>query len=662
MIPETIFMKKFFFILFILSSTISYSQKWEIVNNETDTVYFKANEIVLTRDTIFHAVNDTFIILVKDSKYRIKIDPENESTEFYKALQKKTCKNKITQNLYHLLIKPHSSNMIDTLNFKQTDQQFKKYEGYKIKSIRIKQVDILDGSVDDTLKTAKSSITKTANNVHVNTIERNIKNNLLFKEGDLIDAETFADSERILRSLSYLEDAKIIFSQIDSATNEVDVLVITKDEFSIGVGIDVNNYDNFKIHLLDNNFLGIGHKMQHSLIYRNGYQPQNGYNFKYRVNNIYNTFISGLIEYENSWDRELKLISFRKTFLSPQTKYAGGIKLYKLKDARSFKLEDTVSISTHKAVLQDYWLGRAIRFSPSSRTRMNVAFRYARANFTERPYLSRDSNYFYRDRELFLSEIALLKRSFYKSRMVQGFGVTEDIPYGYILSLNAGLDKNQFTTMPYFGVGFTWAKYMKLPGYIGANFSAGAYYNKTFLQDAIINFELINIGNLIKLNRYRIRNYTALKLQYGTNLTDIGMSTKLNDGWTRIATGLKGDELVGTQKIELNYEASLFTPWHLIGFKVSPFVFMDIGWVSNDIKLGKNTSLYSCFGTGLRIKNESWVIETITIGLAYLGNAPLGSNRFGFVFDSSSPDLLKKFSPGKPEVVKMDNAPGLFLN
>jgi hypothetical protein len=90
----------------------------------------------------------------------------------------------------------------------------------------------------------------------------------------VIEPQVLADNERIIRSLRYIEDARIHVIPEPNNKEVVDILIITKDEFSLGIGADFNGFDNIRLNLYEGNFLGIGHDMQHSYIYHNSEQPK----------------------------------------------------------------------------------------------------------------------------------------------------------------------------------------------------------------------------------------------------------------------------------------------------------------------------------------------------------------------------------------------------
>jgi hypothetical protein len=653
---------KFLILLTLLLWNLnSWSQKWNTITKDQDTVKFKATQILVTKDTFFFSTMDTFAVLKKSEKYRIKINPYARSDVFFDSLQVKSYKNRITRELYQFIIKSTPIEVQDTSNFDKSESVFLKYKGLKIRNIRIIKVDVIEGSVHDTLVIAQSFLGKVANNVHLNTKDYVIYNNLTIKEGELVDPIKLADNERVLRNYPYIEDARIIIEQIPSDPSQVDLLILSKDKISMGVGSDFSGINNFKTYLYDKNFFGVGQEMRHYLIYRKGYDPQYGYAFRYKVNNILNTFISLRIDYENSWDRKYKGVSINKEFITQQTKYAGGISLYELADSREYQIKDSILLVPYKTINQDYWLGRAFFLNKNEGITLNSSFRFANANFLKRPYVSQDTNYFYHDRSLFLANFSLIQLKYYLSSRVYGFGVTEDIPYGCKFNILIGFEKDQFVNRPYIGGGISFGKHFKYPGYLLFNLEYGSYYSNGETQDRVLKFRLLNIGNLYHLSRYSLRPFFNIDFQSGRNMSDPDSKAVINGRWTSIVSGLKKEGLKGQEKLTLNFESVLFTPWYWLGFKFAMLSYIDLGWVSQQELLKKNPSFYGNVGVGVRIKNESWIFETITLGFAYFLSAPAGSSRMGFIFDGSDPRLFRNLNPGKPDIIRLDQSPELFL-
>ena len=102
-----------------------------------------------------------------------------------------------------------------------------------------------------------------ANRLHVRTKRSTIKAQLLFASGDKYQARKLAETERALRLLSYIYDARIV--PVRYADGKVDIKVITKDVWTLSPGISFgraggSNSTNF--NLQDSNFLGWGKSLQ----------------------------------------------------------------------------------------------------------------------------------------------------------------------------------------------------------------------------------------------------------------------------------------------------------------------------------------------------------------------------------------------------------------
>lgn len=647
-------------ILFLLTAGQTWAQRWNRVVKDSDSLRFSSNQILVTVDSIYFTHTDTLVILKKGDRYRLRTNPYAKSTAFYDSLEVKSYRNRISRELYHLLVKSTPVEVQDTSQFYKGELAFQEYQGLKIRSIRIKRVDVIGGSVFDTLVTSRSLVVKAANKIHTGTRPKVISNYLTIREGEFIDAIQLADNERILRNSPYIEDARIYVNKTDSTVNFADLLILIKDRFSYGIGLDYSSFEKYSVHLYNKNFLGIGHEMRLHYLYNHSSETKSGYSFRYQVNNISNSRISARLDIENSWRRELKSISFHKEFLTWQTRYAGGISMYEMAGFREKSVEGVLVQTPYRTFNQDYWIGRAFQQDQGKTINLNV--RYARADFSERPVVTNDSNLFYRNRGILLAGFSFVNLNYYKGSLIYSFGITEDIPYGYKLQLIAGSEKNEFDKQFYIGTVLSLGKYAKFPGYMFFNSELGSFYNHGFTRDMVVKLKLINIGNLHRLGRYSIRIFTDIDFQSGENMSDPDSRAVINGHWNSIVSGLNREGLRGQRKLTLSFENALFTPWYVLGFKFSVFAGADFGWLWNTDNTGSRLSFYNSLGAGIKIKNESWVFETIKLGIAFLTSAPPGSGKWGMIFNGSDPAFLRSLNPGKPEVIRMDQEPVLFLD
>ncbi len=110
-----------------------------------------------------------------------------------------------------------------------------------------------------------------ANWLHVETREGVIRRELLFNEGECVDALRLSESERVLRGLGFLESASVETQR--RPDGDVDVRVVTKDDWSLRLEPRFNLGGGFAIsgiRLGETNLGGQGKELQLSYIVRSG--------------------------------------------------------------------------------------------------------------------------------------------------------------------------------------------------------------------------------------------------------------------------------------------------------------------------------------------------------------------------------------------------------
>ena len=116
---------------------------------------------------------------------------------------------------------------------------------------------------DQTDPRETNGLFRLANRLHIRTKRASIQAQLLFASGDIYRARKLAETERALRLLSYIYDARIV--PVHYADGKVDIKVITKDVWTLSPGLSFgraggSNSTNF--NLQDTNFLGWGKALQ----------------------------------------------------------------------------------------------------------------------------------------------------------------------------------------------------------------------------------------------------------------------------------------------------------------------------------------------------------------------------------------------------------------
>jgi hypothetical protein len=102
-----------------------------------------------------------------------------------------------------------------------------------------------------------------ANDLHIRTKHATIQAQLLFASGDKYLARKLAETERVLRLLPYVYDARIV--PVHYADGTVDIKVITNDVWTLSPGISFSRSggtNDSKFNLQDTDFLGWGKTLQ----------------------------------------------------------------------------------------------------------------------------------------------------------------------------------------------------------------------------------------------------------------------------------------------------------------------------------------------------------------------------------------------------------------
>ncbi len=112
---------------------------------------------------------------------------------------------------------------------------------YRVGSIAVVRQDVFN--TDDPRE--NNAAFRLANRWHILSREGLLRGLLLFREGDVVTADTIAESERVLRSKSYLYDARIVANRVCAGNGEreatavIDLVVVTRDVWSLSPELSI---------------------------------------------------------------------------------------------------------------------------------------------------------------------------------------------------------------------------------------------------------------------------------------------------------------------------------------------------------------------------------------------------------------------------------------
>jgi hypothetical protein len=222
-----------------------------------------------------------------------------------------------------------------------------------------------DRDINDTATRNADFGIRVANLFHKNTKEKVLFNDLFFKKGDKVYPYVLADNERYLRDLPYLQEARIILKHVPNDPTAVDVIVLTKDVFSIGVNLDARTNNNFKLELRDENLAGNAEKIALSTLYDKSRNPGSGFGIEFVQRNIKHSFIDwtlGAINFANTFNNgKRQLLSFyshfEKPLISPYIPWIGSLDIALNTTANNYNDSFYISDLRYRTINIDWWYG-----------------------------------------------------------------------------------------------------------------------------------------------------------------------------------------------------------------------------------------------------------------------------------------------------------------
>jgi hypothetical protein len=540
----------------------------------------------------------------------------------------------------------------DTLQdaFKNTSP-FILYKGSIIRNLIVSKV-IYGQSINDTSAIYKNRLTKIANNLHRNTTEKTIKNNLFFKEGDSVKPFLFADNEAYLRSIPYLQDAKIVIKEVaDENLNydSVDVVILYKDVFPISGTISSDNNRNLYIESKDDNISGHGDHIQLMNLYDMDRTPKFGWGGEYWKRNINGSFIDFIAGYQNiapaynSGRREENrmFLNLEMPLVSPHRRITGAVEISYNYTHNNF-IPDSVYNSDYKYQYKNFdsWIGFNITSknnlleSTNRKRKEFISFRILDKTFYSVPskYLTQ-YNFQYADLKSVLVSYTLFKQEFYHTSFIYGFGRTEDIPVGYNYAIISGWTNKENSTRPYIGIDLSKNFITDKQNYLNFEFKAGSYVNQCNFQDVSLLASIDAFTRLKKVGKSKwfARNFFNGSVTQQIN-TVLNPSVYLNSNYG--LTDFINPDSTGSSRVTANFQTVFFNTRRYLGFSFAPFTFGGLCYIKPKTKSILQGNFYTRLGVGIRSRNENLIFGTMELKVSYYPVTTLGMSPWNIAFNT----------------------------
>jgi len=495
---------------------------------------------------------------------------------------------------------------------------------YKVvRNIRVIPLDAFGYSINDTARVPHNWFEKTGNFFHAKTKRNLIRNKLLFESNKPLEPLALIESERLLRQTDYILDARIIVDERTTTDDSLDVIVITKDVFSLGgSGSFTPSSGAGRVTVRELNFLGLGH--QPELTYRFNQAAPRPWEFagRYSIENIGRSYITADLAYINENYYQEKSAFLHRDFYATNTRYAGAVGISQIEERILLPPTNSDTIPQFGKLgytRRDAWFGRAFKFKTYNlgyepRGHLIMGVRVIDTKYKTTPTENFQSN------QLYLGSIGYSVRKYYKDRYLFGFGRTEDIPVGSIVSVTTGFENGVVNNRRYWGASVAFAHYRSHFGYAYGNVSYGSFLNDGTWEQGMLQLQTLYFTKLYENGNWKLRHYIQGRATFGLNRNPEELLTINNNDGLR---GFNSELLRGSKRLTLNYEANLYTPFSFLGFKLATVAFADVAWLSSGNKTNPITNKpYTGFGLGFRFRNEYLSFSTIQILLSYYPRLP----------------------------------------
>jgi hypothetical protein len=503
---------------------------------------------------------------------------------------------------------------------------YKEYAGMIIRNIMVSTLSFNE-NINDTNLVKNNFALRVANFLHKNTKDQVVRNNLFFHKGEKLLPLLVADNERYLRDLTFVQDARIIIlPSLDK--DSVDLLVLTKDVFSIGAKVNLSGPNKAIVEVREDNIHGSGSAIAFRGIFDRVRNPQYGYGANFTRRNIKGTFFDWTTGFEtfnpsySTGRREEVTIYTRvvKPFVSRFAKWTGALDLSYNKNINVYNDASFSQLQKYTNERYDIWAGYNLgykkarkRSEAEQKFRSFIAVRGLYVKFDKIPLQYKDSatsSFVNINGGLFA--YTLYKQNFYRTNYIYGFGRNEDVPTGLSTTLLTGWTNKAGKQRKYYGVDAE-GNYFSKKGYFGSlKFKTGGYAYRSKMEDITLLLSGEGFTKLKKVGKsWFNRNFVSMSFArlFKTTPTNEPLYLQSQYGLPYFTNS----SIVADARTSIKFESVFFNTNKVLGFRFAPFIFSEFSFINALNDSSGNTNGYSALGGGIRSRNENLIFGTIEL-------------------------------------------------
>lgn len=545
----------------------------------------------------------------------------------------------------------------------QSTDRLMPYEGKIVRKITIKRLGF-EMSIADTSNTILYKGTQVLNALHIKSREETIRRNLYIYEGTPFNPYLAADNERYLRTVGFIQDSRIVVRRVGS--DSIDIEIVTKDLFSFSPKIGGLGPLRQRLGVADINIAGTGQRFVLEGLHDTRREPSVGYAAEYAYNNIAGSFWNVAVSfgnitrniYDRREDEQSFFINLERPLVSQYKRFAGGLAIGKGRSLNSYPNYYGGDYYRYQYGLLDGWVGynigaRKYRNDKLLHIKKFIALRYYAYHPYETPYQVADSIYDQRfnSKQAVLASLTLFKQYFYKTKYIYGFGITEDVPAGFNVSFTGGWYRQLNLSRPYIGID-AYRYRISVPGDISGTFlRTGVFYHQGAIQDVSVLAGASLFSRIFTVHNLKARQY--FRASYSGIYNRVALDPlRINNSFG--IRNFSSDLAQGWHRISLRSETFIFMEQKVFGFRFSPLLTADVGWLFNDKSQGNNYGLFAGLGAGIRTRNDNLGFGTFEIRGVVLPRKLPGDGMFKI---SAAANLRFRYNASyvsKPDIVELN--------
>lgn len=582
------------------------------------------------------------------------INAQEKKDSLYYKIEEFSDQRKVTKFIHRLIFRREADSATVKSRTEKLSQET--YNKKYIRNIRVEAIDPFGYGSKDSKERLKWYDWFT-DHLHSTTRVSTVNNYLLFKEGEEYNAQKLYESERLLRTMPFVNRVNISVSDSASGKDSIDVVVRVLDSWSLKPRL---SYSGSKIGLgvTEENVLGLGHTFD--FLYRNDSKEKQNYLLgSYTAYNLFGSYINAQLLGERDFFRNERInFNVRRDFFSPLTKWAGGFSFeYFMRNVLLPIGTDTTYPEVQiKVYSQDLWGGYQIPVSsdPTEKVSSNIAIigRFQNYQYKDSPGI--DKFDYFKSYSSFLMSIGFINRKFSVQKNIFQYDLPEDIAYGNSLNVTAGGLSRSNDVKPYVGVSASYGNFTRL-GYFTLKAQFGRFFNEDDQNRESFRLDGTYFTNIMDWKFAKVRHFFSPTLALGNPQHNYSYKDRINLS-SPDEFPVYNSDYIGTKKLVLRYQLQMFINKTWKNFHFSPYLTAAVGWLGMPGDQLLKTTANTKIGIGVLINNPYLVFNRIQISFTYYPRVPFDNNSV-FDFNSNRNNLLpmNSFATDVPHFVNFGN-------